>query len=126
MRAARIPVAELLLISWIAAAVVLGYFVAREVRGLRKLGTTVVLAGRSIEQTADALDEFADVPFVGKDARRLAVSAHRTARSAIVNGRAARSDVDSLSALLWLAVAAGSSVPVIAAYAVLRLSRARA
>ena len=125
MRADRIGLAELLLVAWIAAAILLGYFVAREVRGLRGLGTTVALAGRSIEQTADALDEFRHVPFVGANAHRLAVSAYRTARSAIVNGWGARADVDDLAALLGPAVALGSSVPVVAAYGVLRLARAR-
>jgi hypothetical protein len=115
-----LPIVELILVLWTVVAIVLGYLVAREVRGLRELGATVVLAGRATDQTAVALDRFADLPFVGGDIRRVAVNARRTARSAVVNGRAARSHVDRLATLLWVAVAAAAIVPAFISYGVLR------
>jgi hypothetical protein len=111
---------EVALVAWIALWVLTGYLVDRQVRRLGKLGDTVVLAGSSIEQTAHALDTVSGLPFVGRDVGRLASSARRTARSAVVNGRQARSDVDRLALLLWITVAAGPTVPALAGYAWIR------
>jgi hypothetical protein len=122
VRVQRLPLVELVLVVWTVAAIALGYLVAREVRGLRSLGTTVVVAGRSIEQTADALDSLSGLPFVGRRLHRLALDAHGTARSAVANGRGARSDVDALANLLWVAVAASLAAPALALYGFLRLS----
>ena len=72
MRVGRLTIAEVLLVVWVGVAVLLGDLVAREVRGLRELGTTVVLAGRATDQTAVALNRFAALPFVGSDIRRVA------------------------------------------------------
>jgi hypothetical protein len=72
VRVQRLPLVELVLVVWTVAAIALGYLVAREVRGLRNLGTTVVVAGRSIEQTADAVDSLSGLRFVGRRLHRLA------------------------------------------------------
>jgi hypothetical protein len=101
----------------------MGYAVDRKVRGVAKLGDTVVLAGRSIGDTATALHSVADLPFVGGNVRRLATSAQRTAHSAIGNGRQARSDANQLATLLWITVAAAPSLPAIGAYGWFRTRR---
>jgi hypothetical protein len=107
---------EIALGLWIALWVLMGYAVDRKVRGVAKLGDTVVLAGRSVGETATALHSIADVPFVGSNVRRLATSARRTAHSAVVNGGHARDDANQLATLLWITVAAAPSLPAIAAY----------
>lgn len=112
--------AEVLLIVWIAGWIAMGGFVSSQVRGIASLGDTVVLAGRSIAQTADALDAARGIPIVGGNVHRLAVSARRTARSAVANGVRARGDVDRLALLLWLTIAAAPTIPAIAWYVWMR------
>jgi hypothetical protein len=116
MQRQRVPVVEVALALWIATWVLMGYLVYREVHGIAELGDTVVLAGRSMEDTAGALDTISRLPLVGSDAHRLARSARTTARSAIMNGRQARSDADRLAMLLWITLAVAPSVPAIAWY----------
>jgi hypothetical protein len=120
---ARFPFVETILALWIALWVLMGYVVSTQVHGIAKLGDTVALAGESLQQTADGLDALHGVPFVGGDVHRFAVSARRTAASAVANGRRTRSDVDRLALLLWTAIAAGPSLPAIAAYGWLRRRR---
>jgi hypothetical protein len=116
---------EVLVVAWAALWVGIGYAVDRQVSGLADLGTTVVLAGSAIGDTADALDAAKDVPFVGERISELAAKARRTARSAVVNGRHARDDVRDLAVLLWITIAAAPTVPVFAWYSVSRLRRRR-
>lgn len=111
---------EIALAAWIAVWVVTGWLVYREVRGLGKLGDTVVLAGASLDQTSVALSSLKDLPFVGNEAARVAANARRTARSAMVNGRAAQDDVDHLAVLLWITVAATPTLPAVLWYGWLR------
>jgi hypothetical protein len=120
MGARRTPIVELLVAAWVAIWILMGYFVSSQVRGIASLGDTVVLAGHSIEQTADALDAARNIPFVGGNVHRLALQARRTARSAIVNGAQARGDVDRLAVLLWLTIALAPSLPAIGWYVWIR------
>src|ERR1043166_6610560 len=108
------------LAAWVGVWVVTGWLVYREVQGLGKLGQTVVLAGNSIGQTGAALDSFKDLPFVGNQVAQVSANARRTARSAIINGRAAQDDVDRLAVLLWIVVAVTPTVPVVLWYGWLR------
>ena len=117
---------EIALVAWVAVWVVTGWLVYREVRGLGKLGHTVVLAGTSLDQTSVAISSFKDLPFVGNQAARVAANARRTARSAIVNGRAAQDNVDNLAILLWITVAATPTLPAVLWYSWLRRNAVRA
>jgi hypothetical protein len=111
---------EIALAAWIAVWVVTGWLVYREVKGLDKLGHTVVLAGSSLDQTSVAIGSFKDLPFVGNQAAQVAANARRTAHSAIVNGRAAQDNVDRLAILLWIVVAAAPIVPAVLWYGLMR------
>jgi hypothetical protein len=123
MQRIRISAVEIALALWIGFWVLMGYLVDRQVHGIAQLGDTVVLAGKSMRDTAGALDAASNIPFVGDQVHQLASSARRTARSAVVNGRQARSDADRLGVLLWFTLAAAPSVPAVAWYIVARRRR---
>ena len=63
---------DVILIAWSAIWILVGVAVYNEVRGLRTLAGTVAVAGRSLDDTADALDAYAGVPFVGADLSKAA------------------------------------------------------
>lgn len=112
---------DVALLGWIAAWIVLGTAVAREVRGLRNLSTTVVLAGQSLEQTADLIGGLAGVPFVGDDVGNLAERVRQTGRSARRNARVSRESVEDLSVLLGVSIGLIPTIPLVALYLPLRL-----
>jgi hypothetical protein len=114
---------DVILIAWSAIWILVGVLIYNEVRGLRTLSTTVAVAGRSLDQTADTLDAYASVPFVGGDLKDVARNAHRTARSARLSARASRDSVDDLARLLGIAVPAVAIGPLALAYALLRVRR---
>jgi len=114
---------DVILIAWSAIWILVGVAVYNEVRGLRTLAGTVAVAGRSLDDTADTLDAYASVPFVGGDLRQVARNARRTARSARVSAREGRDSVDDLARLLGVAVPAVAIGPLALAYALLRVRR---
>ena len=114
---------DVILVAWSAIWILVGVAVYNEVRGLRTLAGTVAVAGRSLDDTADTLDAYASVPFVGGDLRQVARNARRTARSARVSAREGRDSVDDLARLLGVAVPAVAIGPLALAYALLRVRR---
>ena len=82
-RSARVLL-DLAVLLWVAAWIVVGLWVAREVKGLADLSTTVIAAGVALEEAGGALQTLEDVPFVGED---LGGVGERTAR---VRARASR------------------------------------
>jgi len=114
---------DVILVAWSAIWILVGVAVYHEVRGLRALAGTVAVAGRSLDDTADALDAYAGVPFVGADLSKAARNARRTARSARVSARASRESIDDLARLLGIAVPAVAIGPLALAYALLRVRR---
>jgi hypothetical protein len=123
MKQTPFPAVEVALALWIAIWVLTGYLVDRQVEGIAKLGDTVVLAGKSMRSTAEALDALGTIPVVGSTVRPLAANAQTTAASAIVNGRQAHSDADRLGTLLWITLAAAPTVPAIVWYLSFRYRR---
>jgi hypothetical protein len=114
---------DVILIAWSAIWILVGVAVYNEVRGLSALADTVTVAGRSLDDTADTLDAYGSVPFVGGDLREVARGARRTARSARVSAREGRASVDDLARLLGIAVPAVAIGPLALAYALLRVRR---
>jgi hypothetical protein len=112
-------------IIWIAACIALGVVVFREVHELTALSDTLVTAGRAIEDTTEALVPLEDLPFVGGEIRELIDRADETARNAQASGRLTREQIERSSLLLGLSVAIIPTVPLLAFYLPLRLSRAR-
>jgi hypothetical protein len=114
---------DVVLAAWCAIWILAGFAVWHEVRGLRSLADTVGVAGTSLGNTADTLDSFSGVPFVGGRVRSVAADARRTARSARVSARDGRSSVDTVAWLLGVAVPASAILPLALAYALLRVRR---
>jgi len=114
---------DTILAAWCAIWILLGVAVYHEVRGLRSLADSVAVAGNSLDSTADTLDSFSGVPFVGGKAGDVASDARRTARSAHASARAARTSVDDLALLLGFTVPAVAILPLVLAYALLRVRR---
>ena len=116
---------DLAVVVWVVAWVVLALFVAREVRDLRQLSDTVVIAGVAVEDTGDAVDALATVPFVGERVGEVADEVRVAGRSAQLSGRESRSSIDDLSVLLALAIGLVPTLPLLALYAPLRIAWSR-
>lgn len=115
-----IHVLDALAVLWLCLWIGIGYWVYDSVEGLASISHTVVLAGRAINRTADALGAVASIPFVGGRLGVLVRSAHQAANSAIATGAASRSDVDTLAALLWACIALAPTAPLLVLYGLLR------
>ncbi len=111
-----------LLVAWLLLWIGIGYLVYHYVNGLASLSNTVVLAGRAVDATASALTLISNIPFVGGQVENLTKTAHDAAQSALYNGQQSRSDVHNLAVLLWVALAAAPTTPLLALYALLRRS----
>jgi hypothetical protein len=116
---------DLAVVLWAVGWVVLALFVAREVRDLRQLSDTVVVAGAAVEDTGDVVDSLATVPFVGERVGKVADEVRAAGRSAQESGRESRSSIDDLSVLLALAIGLVPTLPLFALYAPLRIAWSR-
>ena len=120
-----IRVLDLAVILWLVGWIVLALLVAREVRDLRQLSDTVVVAGAAVEDTGDVVDSLATVPFVGERVGKVADEVRAAGHSAQASGRESRSSVDDLSVLLALAIGLVPTLPLLALYAPLRVAWSR-
>jgi hypothetical protein len=120
-----IRVVDAALIVWTAAWLLVGVAVARDVRGLTQLSGTVVAGGRVLQVTGSELGQLSSVPFVGEQLGAMSRQLNDAADQAIASGRGSAEQIRSLSVLLGFAVALVPTVPLIALYAPLRVSRAR-
>jgi hypothetical protein len=111
---------DALALAWFCLWVGIGYWVYHSVEGLASISHTVVLAGQAINATADALGVVGSLPLVGGQLGSLVRSAHQAANSAIYNGNASRSDIDTLAALLWACIALAPTTPLLVLYGLLR------
>ncbi len=116
---------DALVAVWVVAWIVLALFVAREIRDLRDLSTTVVEAGAATEVTGRAVGALANLPYVGDEIERAGERAAEAGRSAQESGRSSRESTETLSILLGLAIALVPTVPVLALYAPVRVRRMR-
>jgi hypothetical protein len=116
---------DVAVVMWIAGWLVLALFVAHEVRDLRELSDTVVVAGVAVEDTGDLVDSLGSVPFVGGQVGQVAGRVREAGRSAQVSGRESRSSIDDLSILLALAIGLVPTLPLLGLYAPLRIAWSR-
>ncbi|HET7044398.1 MAG TPA: hypothetical protein VFI37_06070 [Gaiellaceae bacterium] len=105
---------------WVALWIGVGYLVYHYVNGLGSLSDTVILAGRAVDATADAIGAISKIPFLGGQVDDLLQKAHRASQSAVYNGRASRQDVHNLAVLLWIAISAAPTTPLLVIYGLLR------
>jgi hypothetical protein len=110
---------------WVAVWIVLAVFVGREVRNLRELSDTVVLAGVAVEDTADLVSALEDVPFVGEQVTEVAARVREAGASAQESGRESRDSTEDLSVLLALSIGLIPTLPLLGLYAPLRLAWTR-
>jgi hypothetical protein len=111
---------------WVVLWLVLGWVVNREVLELRKLSDTVVVAGRALDRTADQLEGFRDLPFVGPEVSRTADEVRRASVSARFSGRESRKSVTSVAHWLWFSVSSIAILPVLLVYGLIRFPARRA
>ena len=110
---------------WIVAWVVLALLVGREVRDLRELSDTVVVAGVAVEETGDLVDSLESVPFVGGSVGEVADRVRAAGQSAQASGRDSRDSAHNLSILLALSIGLIPTLPLLGLYAPLRITWTR-
>ena len=116
---------DVAVILWLALWIALAVLVAQEVRDLRQLSDTVVVAGAAVEDTGDAVDSLGTIPFVGDRLGKVADEVRVAGQSAQESGRESRSSIDDLSVLLGLAIGLVPTLPLLALYAPLRIAWSR-
>jgi hypothetical protein len=120
-----IHVLDASVVVWVAAWITLGLLVGREVRNLRELSDTVVVAGVAVEDTADLVDSLGSIPFVGGQVGEVADQVRAAGRSAQASGRDSRDSTEDLAVLLALSIGLIPTLPLLGLYAPLRISWAR-
>jgi hypothetical protein len=120
-----IHVLDVGVVAWVAAWIVLALFVGREVRDLRELSDTVVVAGVAVEDTADLVGSLGGVPFLGDQVGEVAAEVRAAGRSAQASGRDSRDSTENLAVLLALSIALIPTLPLLGLYAPLRISWTR-
>jgi hypothetical protein len=116
---------DLAVAVWIVAWVVLALLVGREVRDLRQLSDTVVVAGIAVEETGDLVESLGSVPFVGGRVGEVANRVRAAGRSAQASGRDSRDSTENLSILLALSIGLIPTLPLLGLYAPLRVTWTR-
>ena len=112
-------------VSWIALALSVG----RQISDLDQLSEGLVDGGNAIVDTADVLEGFAGLPFVGDDVGRAAANVRTVGQEAIASGEEAAVTIDGLSTTFSWIVLLYPTVPVVVAYGAWRIAgrrRARA
>jgi hypothetical protein len=120
LRTLDVRVLDAFAVVWTVLWILVGFLVFHEVRGLTSLSDTVVQTGRALGTTSSALGAVAGIPLVGDRVGELARSAHDLARSAVASGESSRGDVRNLAILLWVAVAAAPTTPLLVLYGLVR------
>jgi hypothetical protein len=120
LRALDVRVLDAFAVCWTVLWILVGFLVFHEVRGLSSLSDTVVATGRALDTTSSALGAAASLPVVGGRVGELARSAHDLARTAVASGESSRDDVRNLAVLLWIAIAAAPTTPLLVLYGVVR------
>ena len=124
-----IVLADVVVLLWVAGWIAMGVAVSHEVSNLSQMSDTVVGGGRAVRQTGRALRSLEQIPFVG-DAIRSRIEPvlgqiDAAGRQAIESGRDSTASIEALSTQLGLSVALIPSIPILALYVPLRVSRAR-
>jgi hypothetical protein len=116
---------DVAVVLWIAAWIVLAVLVGREVRDLRELSATVVLAGVAVEDTGDLLATLDNVPLIGSEVGDVAQEVREAGASARKSGRESRDSTEDLSVLLALSIGLIPTLPLLGLYAPLRIAWTR-
>jgi hypothetical protein len=106
---------------WVVLWIGFAFVVGRQIADLDQLSDGLVQGGRAIEDTAEVLEGFSGVPFVGDDAARAAGNVRTIGRQAVASGQEAAVTIDRLSTTFRWIVLLYPTVPVVAAYLAWRI-----
>jgi hypothetical protein len=120
-----IHVLDVAVVLWVVGWIVLALLVGREVRNLRELSDTVVLAGVAVEDTGELLATLDNVPFIGGQVGDVARQVSQAGASARESGRESRDSTEDLSVLLALSIGLIPTLPLLGLYAPLRVAWTR-
>jgi hypothetical protein len=120
-----IHVLDVATVAWVVAWIVLAVLVGREVRELRELSDTVVVAGVAVEETGDLLRSLGGIPLVGSQVGGVADRVREAGQSAQESGRDSRDSTQDLSLLLALSIGLIPTLPLLGLYAPLRIAWTR-
>ena len=116
---------DVAVVLWVVGWIVLAIFVGREVRDLRELSDTVVLAGVAVEDTGELLATLDNVPLIGGQVGDVAQEVQEAGASARQSGRESRDSTEDLSVLLALSIGLIPTLPLLGLYAPLRIAWTR-
>lgn len=116
---------DVAVVLWVAGWIVLAVLVGREVRELRELSDTVVLAGVAVEDTGELLATLDNVPLIGGQVGDVAQEVQEAGASARQSGRESRDSTEDLSVLLALSIGLIPTLPLLGLYAPLRIAWTR-
>ncbi len=110
---------------WSVAWMVLGLVAGVQIWQLSRLSATAVESGEALDSAGAALQLVGRVPVVGPRSRRLGDEVRVAAQRIQESAAASEDDIRRLSVLLGVSIAFIPLAPVVAAYAPLRVARAR-
>ncbi len=116
---------DLLVLVWTVVWLVLGITVGTFVERLGAVGDGLEGAGQAIHRAGDAVGRLSDVPLVGEGFEAVANEIRTIGNETVENGRSVEQDVDALALLIGVGLAAGPTLPVLAAWIPPRVSRER-
>jgi hypothetical protein len=119
-----IVLADVLVVVWVGAWLLVGVRVNNEVQGLTELSATISRAGGAVEETGRALASL-NVPVVGERLDEAATRVTQTGRDTRLSGRTARDSIADLSTLLGVSVALIPFSPVLFLYLPMRVGQMR-
>lgn len=116
---------DVALAVWVATWIGIGVAIGVSVGELTGISDTMVTVGHAVQTTGRSLVPLESVPLVGgglaEDSRQI----QSAGASAVRNGAASVSTIQTLAVLLAIVVALVPSIPVLAVYVPLRVRRAR-
>lgn len=121
----RVLIVDAVLLAWTIAWIVIAVNVSSQVHGLSELSGTVAKSGQAIQASGALVGDLARLPLVGSQIADAAQKVQAAGASAEASGRASRGSIQSLSTLLGFAIALIPTVPLLALYLVVRVSRIR-
>jgi hypothetical protein len=120
------PRLDVLLVLWVAGWIAYGFVAHRDIQDLRSVSDTLVRTGQAVDSSATALKPLRSLPFgIGNRVAILADQVHGVALSAEQSGADSRHSIDVLAVELGVAIALILTLPLVAIYAPLRISRVR-
>lgn len=126
-RAANITVraADIALVTWIVAWLVVGVVAYVEIRDLEQLSDTLAESGTALDTAGAALETIGAIPIIGEGPERLGREVRAAAVEVQRSALETRDSVRALSVLLGMTIGVMPTVPPLAIYLPWRVARRR-